>query len=336
MREGIGVAGNIVEDIIFSLDYFPAPGQLSPIRDDIVRSVGGSVCNVGIDLARLDPDMPVQGLGMVGEDENGRFVLSKLNAVPNLCTDGILREGNTCFTHVMSDESTKQRTFFYYAGANAKFAPEHIDWDKLNVSILHVAYIMLLPALDAKDEEYGTKMARLLAKAQSLGIETSIDVVSDVHAPYGEYMPPALKYTDYCVINELEAQMTTNVELRSEDGTLRPENMKRALEILRGFGVKKWAVIHAPEGAFGMNCADGEYMQAPSLKLPKDYIGGTVGAGDAFCAGVLYAGYKKQTLDEAMRWGNASAAASLSGSDGTSGMRPMADALKLYDRFGVR
>ena len=58
---------------------------------------------------------------------------------------------------------------------------------------------------------------------------------------------PALKYTDYCIINELETQQTTGVLLRGEDGALHVENMKAALQKLHELGVAKWAVIHCPE-----------------------------------------------------------------------------------------
>ncbi|MFR7743602.1 MAG: PfkB family carbohydrate kinase [Acutalibacteraceae bacterium] len=64
--------------------------------------------------------------------------------------------------------------------------------------------------------------------------------------------------------------------------------MKAALQKLHELGVAKWAVIHCPELGCGMDEA-GNYCEFESLKLPKGYIKGTVGAGDAFCAGVLYA-----------------------------------------------
>ena len=43
----------------------------------------------------------------------------------------------------------------------------------------------------------------------------------------------------------------------------------------------KWAVIHCPECGFGLDCRTGEYVEVPSLKLPKGFIKNTTGAGDA-------------------------------------------------------
>ena len=71
-------------------------------------------------------------------------------------------------------------------------------------------------------------------------------------------------------------------------------------------------------------------MEVPGLKLPPGYIKGSVGAGDAFCAGVLYAAWKGQGLKEAIELGTAAAACSLSRRDATSGMRDHAGAMALY------
>ena len=40
-----------------------------------------------------------------------------------------------------------ERTFFQYAGANACYGEGEIDWDRLEVEILHIGYLLLLPHL---------------------------------------------------------------------------------------------------------------------------------------------------------------------------------------------
>ena len=117
----------------------------------------------------------------------------------------VQRDGRTSFTAVMSNNRTKERTFFQHAGANAYYGEEHIDWDKLDVNIFHIGYILLLPHLDEPDAQYGTKMARLLDRAQKAGMKTSIDVVSESGERFQKLVTPALRYTDYCIINELAA-----------------------------------------------------------------------------------------------------------------------------------
>ena len=182
------------------------------------------------------------------------------------------------------------------------------------------------------DNEFGTKMARLLFHARERGIKTSVDVVSESGTRFVSYVPPALKYTDYCIINEFEAEKTTGVSLRDGKNNLVFSNIKTALEKLKACGVSSWAVIHSPEGGFGLDSGN-SYEEVPSLDLPDGYIKGTVGAGDAFCAGVIYGAYTGLSLRESLEMGTAAAACSLSEPGATEGMRSAGDAMALYREF---
>lgn len=77
-------------------------------------------------------------------------------------------------------------------------------------------------------------------------------------------------------------------------------------------------------------------MEVPSLNLPEGYIVGAVGAGDCFCAGVLYSIYKGLPVKEALQIGAASAAANLSAGDAISGLRPISGLRELYEKYGVK
>ena len=333
MRKGICCAGNMIVDITYPIETWPKQNELTHITEGIQNSTGGSVCNTITDLARLDPNMHLVASGFAGHDAEGEFILQEMSKYPNIDLGMVKRSGRTSFTAVMSNNKTKERTFFQHAGGNAYYGEEHIDWDDLDVNIFHIGYILLLPALDAADDEYGTKMARLLHRAQKAGMKTSIDVVSESGDRFAKLVTPALKYSDYCVINELEAQQTTGVRLRDDDGTLHTENMPEALKKLKELGVSTWAVIHCPEVGCGMN-ENGEYFEVPSLKLPKGWIKGTVGAGDAFCAGILYAAETGMDMTNALKLGACSAAASLSEVSASDGVKTAEEVLKLYDLYG--
>ncbi len=335
MKKGILCAGNMIVDITYPISAWPKQNELVHITEGITQSTGGSVCNTVADLARLDPAMPLFASGYAGHDPEGDFILAELGRYKNLDLSMVRRNGRTSFTAVMSNNQTKERTFFQHAGANAFYGEDDIDWDRLDVDIFHIGYILLLPHLDEEDPEYGTKMARLLHRVQSMGIRTSIDVVSESGSRFRRLVAPALRYTDYCVINELEAQQTTGVCLREEDGTLRRENMHSALRALRALGVSTWAVIHCPEAGFGLDEA-GAYHEFDSLRLPKGYIRGTVGAGDAFCAGVLHAAESGMSLPEALKLGACTAAASLSTVSASDGVGTRAEVLRLYDLYGKK
>lgn len=332
MRNGICCAGNMIVDITYPIETWPNQNELTHITEGIQTSTGGAVCNTITDLARLDPDLHLVASGFAGHDAEGDYMLQELGKYPNIDLSMVRRNGRTSFTVVMSNNQTKERTFFQHAGGNAGYGEEDIDWDKLDVNIFHIGYILLLPALDAPDAEYGTKMARLLHRAQKAGMKTSIDVVSETGDRFVRLVTPALKYADYCVINELEAQQTTGVLLRDKDGSLHTENMPAALAKLKELGVARWAVIHCPEVGCGMD-EQGKYFEVPSLKLPKGWIKGTVGAGDAFCAGILYAAEKELPMNEALKLGACCAASSLSQVNASDGVKSVQEVRKLYDLY---
>ena len=329
MGKGICVAGNMVVDILYPTQGWPKQGQLVHIQDGISRATGGCLCNVIIDLAKLDPEMKLYALGRNGKDAEGDLIMEQLRAYPNIDTQNVICDGISAFTLVLADQISKERTFFTYLGANARFTEDDVDWDKLDCDLLHIGYILMLNALDQEDAEYGSKMARLLHHAQQRGIKTSIDVVSEASDRFNRLVVPALKYTDYCIINEIEAGQTTGIALRDENDALIRENIPRVLKRMKELGVSTWAVIHCPEGGFGLDEND-NYVERESLHLPEGYIKGSVGAGDAFCAGVLCGAEKGEKLESAIELGIASAAASLSEANATDGMRSEAEVRRLY------
>ena len=87
-------------------------------------------------------------------------------------------------------------------------------------------------------------------------------------------------------------------------------------------GVCKWVVIHAPECGYGFDCEKNEFTYLPILKLPKGYIKGANGAGDAYCSGILYGAHQGIDPKKSMELARACAVCSLSENNGTDGMLP--------------
>ena len=332
IKSKICVAGNMIVDILYPVTGLPGPGELTSIEEGISRSTGGAVCNVLGCLAAMDPGLPLMALGRVGADGEGDFILETLGKHKNVDLSMVKREGKSSFTAVMADSVSNERTFFHYRGANALFCEEDIDWEKIDVEFLHIGYILLLDSLDEEDSKYGTRMARLLSHARERGIKTSIDLVSETGDRFKRLVPPALRYTDYCIINEIEAGQVTGIALRDEEGKLVEKKVLRALEEIKKLGVSRWVVIHCPEGGYGID-SRGEPEISAAFNLPAGYIKGKVGAGDAFCAGTLYAASEGAGLREGLELGNAAAAASLSRPGSTEGMLPVEELRKLREKF---
>ena len=331
MAKGICVAGNMIVDIIYPTDGWAGQGKLTNICGDPEYSTGGLANNVLMDMAHLDSDLPLTAIGIVGDDKEGDMMLKKFAGFKNIDQSRIARTGISSFTLVMHDVKSNQRSFFIYRGSGSLFDESYIDWDNLDCDLIHAGYILLNDALDAPDEEYGTKLARLLHDAKARGIKTSTDVVTENSDRAARLAPYAMKYLDYFIINEMEAQQITGITLVDENGPIR-ENIFAALDKMHDMGVSTWSVIHCPQGGYGRD-ENGNHFALPSLKLPDGFIKGSVGAGDAFCAGVLYAAYKGWNMEEALKLGICTAASSLSEAGSTEGVKTVSEVMSLYAQY---
>lgn len=331
-RAGIAIAGNILVDLVKEIDRYPEKGMLANIIK-ASRSVGGCVPNTAINLAKMKSNIPIWAIGRAGEDEPGHFAVEQLKA-EGINTEGVVfsQGESTSFSDAMTVLKTGERTFFHYRGANKTFGPGDVNLDRLNCRILHIGYILLLDSFDGEDEEYGTVMARFLHDVQERGIETSIDVVSDSSGEFARKVTPALKYCDYAIMNEIEGCAVSGLEPRDKSGKLLVENIRKTLEQFMKIGVKKRAVIHCPEAGFCMDREMG-FCMVPSYRLPAGYIKGSVGAGDAFCAGCLHEIYQGSAPDAMLEYAAAAAAANLSRADAVSGMREEEELRKMAENW---
>lgn len=329
--KGICVAGNIVADVVKRIDAYPGVGMLSNIKS-VSLAVGGCVPNVGIDLKTLDPDLPVSGLGRVGNDEYGRFILSELEK-KGVDTSGILvsPDSLTSFSDVMSLPGG-ERTFFHARGANAQFSPCQIDLDSLSCRMLHIGYILLLDSFDTADQEYGTVMARFLKDVQARGILTSVDIVSDSSGKFARTVLPALKYCDYFIANELECCQVWDAQPRGANGQLDISAIRDAMERTLGAGTAKKVIVHAPEAGLCLS-RKGRFTVCPSLDIPEDMIKGSVGAGDAFCAGALLGIYRGMDDRQVLEFASAAAACSLFSENAVGGMLDFESVCRIMNTF---
>lgn len=331
-RVGITLAGNILTDNVKMVEVYPEKGMLATIIKESL-AVGGAVPNTAIDIKKIDPKMQVSVFGRVGRDEKGKYVVDVMRSV-GLNVDGVKVSDSapTSYSDVITVRGTGERTFFHNRGANAEFCPEDVDLNKLNCKILHVGYLMLLDAFDKVDENGETPMSAFLEKARSLGIKTSVDMVSESSGNFHRVAASALKHCDYAIINEVEAGEIVGILPRDKQGKLIEDNVKTIMERLLDMGVKEKVVVHCPEKGFCLN-KDGKFVSVPSVKLPKGFIKGSVGAGDAFCAGALYGIYHGYDDGEMLTFANAVAVGCLSAPDSISGVRSKEDLISLINCF---
>ena len=317
-RRGIAIGGTIIIDKINEISAYPEIGELTKIKS-VSYAMGGCVPNVGLDLKKLRPSLDVLALGKIGKDANGEFALKSLKD-GGLDISGIAENENdaTSFTEVMSI-TNGQRTFFTYPGASADLGFDDIDFDKTNYKILHLGYFLLLDKIDSGD---GLK---ILKEASLRGIKTSIDLVSENSDRYSLVIP-CLEYTDYLIVNEIEASKMAGIEPLDE-------NLEAIAKKLMSLGVREKVIIHKSDRAVALS-KEG-FTTVPSLNVSKDEIAGTTGAGDAFCAGALLSIYDGKSDKEILEFASSVALVSLFSKDATSGIvceDKVKEISKKYDR----
>lgn len=331
-KKGITIAGTTILDCVKNINQYPDIGMLVNI-DEVKYAVGGCVPNVGINLAKIDGDIPISAIAKVGNDENGKYIISELEKY-NIDTSGIsyAKTNATSFCDVMSVPSG-ERTFFLKKGANVEFSPDDIDISSLDCDILHIGYILLLDEFDKPHSEYGTVMAEFLSKVQKKGIKTSIDTVSQAGANYGAKIIPALKYCDYVIINEIEICGIWGINPRKDNGCIDEASIFDAMKKTMSEGVKEKVIVHCKEMAFSLDTL-GNFTKVPSLKIPSKDIKGTVGAGDAFCAGCLYGIYNNYSDKEILEFASGAAACNLLEANSVDGMKPKKEILNFAEKCG--
>jgi sugar/nucleoside kinase (ribokinase family) len=214
------------------------------------------------------------------------------------------------------------RTFFYNQGTNDLISEDHIPVEALagtGARLFYLGYIGLLGRLDALEADGGSGTARVLARARAAGMVTCADLVSMTSEHFAAVVRAALPHLDYLFLNEVEAARAAGVAV---NGPGDAAALTAAAEALRAGGAGA-VIVHTPE--LGLWCGAGGVTLAPVRPLPAEEIVSPVGAGDAFCAGVLFGIYHGWGVGDCLALGQRAAAACLTGASATEGLRPLGE-----------
>jgi len=305
-------AGCWTTDRIKTIDRWPNEEELATILD-IERQGGGSAHNVGINLRKLDSRLPVSTVGMIGNDADGDFLLDA--AVSHKINVSQLRRTSdkaTSYSDVMTVADSGKRTFFHHTGTNDDLLPTHFDFDEDNSRILHLGLLSVQAGMDAVQAHGGNGWSEVLKTAQQRSMLTSIEMVSVDPVRNRELIEPCLPYLDYLIVNDHEIGGIADIPTIQDNCTL-IDNCIEAASIVLEVGNMKLVAVHFPEGAICLS-REGEQFFRNSYSVPGERIKSTVGAGDAFAAGFLYAMHEEWGNQNALKLAHAVAATSLQSS----------------------
>ena len=102
-------------------------------------------------------------------------------------------------------------------------------------------------------------------------------------------------------------------------------------------GVSQKVIIHAKEAGFCLS-VNGEFTKLGSLIVDSSLFKGSVGAGDAFCAGCLYGIYNGYSDLEILEFASAAALCNLFEVNAVDGMRSRDEIMEIkqkYERYPI-
>lgn len=331
-RTGLIAGGNWITDHVKLIDTWPPQDALANILGESAAN-GGSAYNVLKNLARLGAPFPLEAVGLVGHDADGRAILADC-AVHGIRTDQLrtTRAAATSYTDVMTVQSNGRRTFFHQRGANALLRPEHFDFTGTRARFFHLGYLLLLDGLDALEPDGRPAAATVLARARAAGLITSVDCVSEAGSRFRSHVVPALSEVDLLFANDFETEQLTGVTVGRGD-ELDRRAVERAARALLALGVRSLVLVHSPEGVCACS-ATGETVWQPAVRVPPELVAGTTGAGDALAAGVLYGLHQAWPLPRTLELGVCAAAVSLGSPTCSDALVPAEECLAFGRRHG--
>jgi sugar/nucleoside kinase (ribokinase family) len=333
-RRGIVTAGTWCADLNKLIACWPAEDTSNEVLA-VDRQGGGPACNMAIDLRRLDPTMPVETMGVVGDDDHGRFLIGqcdkwgvarrRLHVIPGQDTFSV---------DAFTIQGTGRRTHFFHQGAGALLCPDHLDFRGVEADILHLGLPGAHATMDAAWKDEANGWAASLKAARAAGLRTNIETMTTARERLAALTAPCLPHLDFLVVNDYEIGAIAGVETRGGERADVPM-IWRAIDLTLARGPMEFIAVHFPEGALAAR-RDGTRLAAGSVAVPRESIAGVNGAGDAFAAGILYGLHNRLDDSQSLALAHASAAASLRSISTTGGVTTVDECLALARRWGVR
>ena len=266
-RRGVLSAGSFCVDFNKSIARWPDEDTSNEVLK-IDREGGGSGYNMAIDLKRLDPDFPVEAMGVVGDDDLGRFLFgqcdsrgverSRLKALPGCATMSV---------DAFTVRDSGRRTHFYHQGVAAAMNPDHFDFSSTNARFLHLG---LPGAHAAMDRPWGNDpngWVAVLREARGRGLMSNLELMTTSAVRLAELARPCLPHLDLLIVNDFEIGALAGRETRRSDGSTDAAAVRRAIDDALKLGPMRWVVAHFPGGAVAGG-RDGTRIAIGSVAIP--------------------------------------------------------------------
>lgn len=333
-RRGIVTGGTWCVDNNRLVSYWPEEDGIVEILSQELAG-GGSGCNLAVDIRHLDPNMPVETIAIVGDDEGGRFLrgIAEEAGIDHrqMHVDGSLP---TQFTDAYASAATHRRTHLFAKAVAAALTPDHFDLAATTGRILHLGLPGFHKQLDGVWEDGDNGWVTILKKARAAGLKTNIELASLEPRILADTVMPCLDHLDYVVVNDTEIGALAGLPTVSHGVTDADLCEAAARKVLDG-GAMELVVVHWPKLAIAVT-RDGTVARKTSCAIPPDLVIGANGAGDAFAAGMIYGVHEDWPLEKSLALAHATAACSLRSVTTSGSVVGWQETLKLADAWGWR
>ena len=276
--------------------------------DEPLRMVLGGNAGSAVSLARLGAEVAVSSA--VGADRLGALARQwHAEAGVEVSTLVEVESAATSTTTILSDEALNRRSF-HHPGATLVFTPSDLDDARLEA-----ADALLVSGYPLLERWRPGGVRRALEIASQSGAMTALDLGPAIGDPARtEELDPLLPSVDYLFCNAHELAVCAGGR----------ETVEAANRLLAA-GTRQVAVKRGADGAT-LHRSGAEPLDAPGFAVETRF---TVGAGDAFNAGVLLGARQEWAPGRALRFGNAVAAGVVENARGVLGTPARAEAERL-------
>ncbi|MDX2216741.1 MAG: ribokinase [Oculatellaceae cyanobacterium bins.114] len=294
------VFGSINMDLVAKTPRLPCPGE-TLMGDSFITIPGGKGANQAVAIARLGISTEI--VGRVGDDRFGQELLASLRASGVGC-DRVLQDSTThSGVAMIVVDAAAENQILVISGANGQV--NITDSQRLND---------LLPAANALLLQLEIPLVAVLEAAQaakSAGVLVILDP-----APVPTHWPDELySLIDILTPNQIEASQLVGFEVNTF------ERAATAAEVLHQRGVSTVIVKLGSQGALCSPIGESPF-RVPAFAVEAI---DTVAAGDAFNGGLAAALAEGLPLQQATRWGAATAALSVMKTGAQSSMPSRAE-----------
>ncbi len=333
-RRGFLTAGCWCVDRNITVPFWPGEDVVVRVSG-VARSGGGSACNLGVDIRKLDPAMPVWTTGVVGADEAGDFLKALAGAHGLEHRDLVQSDAApTQVTDAYMSSTSGRRTHVLFEGSNNILSPGHIVTEGSTALIFHLGLPGIHAVMDAPWGGHANGWVAVLQRARAAGMLTSLELVTVVPERIRSMVLPCLPHLALLVVNDFEIGALADLTTVS-DGRTDREACFAAAQMVLALGEMAVVVVHFVTGAV-LVARGGERLFRPSVRVPEAEVRGANGAGDAFAAGFLYGTHEGWSHARCLELAHASAAACIRHLGSYDGLMPVADCLALIGEWGWR